>query len=50
MTVGNMIVADGIGWMTDNRRVHNVLCVAFLLLLLGYVFFLSLERIAAHFT
>ena len=48
--ITGFLLMCGIGLMTANRRVHNVLCVAWLLLTLGYLFFSSLERIAAHFT
>jgi hypothetical protein len=48
--IAGYLVMSGIGFISANRRVHNVLCVAWLLLTLGYLFFSSLERIAAHFT
>jgi len=35
-----------VGLITANRRVHSVLCVLWLLLTLGYLFFSSLARIA----
>jgi hypothetical protein len=48
--VGGFLLISCIGWITANRRVHGVLCVAWLLLFLGYMFFSSQERIGAHFT
>jgi len=48
--ITGFLVMSAIGWITANRRVHSVLCVAWLLLTLSYLFFSSLERIAAHFT
>ena len=47
--ITGFLVISGIGFFTANRRVHSVLCVASLFLTLGYLFFSSLERIAAHF-
>lgn len=47
--ITGFLVMCGIGWITANRRVHKVLCVAWLCLNLGYLFFSSLEHIAAHF-
>ena len=48
--IAGFLVMGGIGFITANRRVHAVLCIIWLLLTLGYLFFSSLERIAAHFT
>jgi hypothetical protein len=47
--ITGFLVMSGIGFVTANRRVHSVLCICWLLLTLGYLFFSSLERIAAHF-
>jgi hypothetical protein len=44
------LVISVIGLITANRRVHGVLCVTWLLLTLGYLFFSSFERIGAHFS
>lgn len=37
------------GFLTANRRVHALLCLSWSVLVLGYLFFSSLERIAARF-
>jgi hypothetical protein len=47
--ITGFLVMCGIGFVTANRRVHSVLCLCWLALTLGYLFFSSLERIAAHF-
>jgi hypothetical protein len=48
--IAAFLLMCGIGFVTANRRAHNVLCVLFFMLLIGYLFFSSLERIAAHFS
>jgi len=38
------------GLITDKRRIHAVLCIAWLLLFLGYEFLTSVTRIVAQLT
>ena len=48
--ISSYLLMSGIGLITAKRRVHNVLCVGWLVLTLGYEFFSSLERISAPLT
>jgi hypothetical protein len=48
--ITGLLLISAIGFISANRRVHGVLCVSWLLLTLSYLFFSSLERIAARFT
>jgi hypothetical protein len=47
--IAGLLVISIIGLITEKRRVHAVLCIAWLCTMLGYVFFSSLERIGARF-
>jgi len=46
VVITGFLLMSLVGLITANRRVHSVLCVAWLLLTLGYLFFSSLARIA----
>jgi hypothetical protein len=48
--ITGLLLISAIGFISANRRVHGVLCLSWLLLTLSYLFFSSLERIAARFT
>ncbi len=50
LVIAGFLLISVIGLITANRRVHGVLCVAWLMVFLAYMFFSSLERIGAHFT
>lgn len=47
--IASLLLICVVGLITEKRRVHAVLCIAWLLTVLGYLFFSSLERIGARF-
>jgi hypothetical protein len=48
--IGGLLTVSVVGLITDKRRVHAVLCIAWLLIFLGYEFLSSVARIVASFT
>jgi len=48
-SIAGLLIVSIVGLFTDKRRVHATLCVAWLLIALGYLFLSSTARIAAHF-
>jgi hypothetical protein len=48
--IASLLLVSIVGLITDKRRVHAVLCIAWLLLVLGYEFLSSAARIVARFT
>jgi hypothetical protein len=47
--IASLLLVSIVGQITDKRRVHAVLCIAWLLLVLGYEFLSSAARIVARF-
>jgi hypothetical protein len=48
--ITGLLVVSLVGLITDKRRVHAVLCIAWLLLFLGYEFLTSVTRIVLQLT
>jgi hypothetical protein len=47
--VASLLLVTIVGLITDKRRVHAVLCIVWLLIVLGYLFLSAGARIGAHF-
>jgi hypothetical protein len=48
--ITGLFLVSLVGLVTDRRRIHAVLCIAWLLLFLGYEFLTSVTRIVAQLT
>jgi|ERR1019366_2717403 hypothetical protein len=46
--IAGLVLISVVGLITERRRVHAVLCIAWLFTILSYLFFSSLERIGAR--